>query len=290
MKIFAANLQNKMLAASALLVMILSGGVVFFSSHRQPSTETLIYKTNDLEGPQQVSYGTIDQVVQNSVRLWFKPENIKTYNGRLVEWKDAGPAHLTLKPSFNEGQLSVEKKAGEKIQGVSFEAGLFLKSENISRISVLKSSERIAILTVFKDLKNTKKGSLMDLFGWGDCKNDRYLIHLNNNGSTDFHIGPIDNRIEGRPSPEFQNQLTLGVFIKDQAVMTTAVNGFMNGQRQTKSTFSPDSKYSFMLGSSECGNHFAGQIYEFLLLEFEDPIEVQNAARHLINKYSLDIN
>jgi hypothetical protein len=273
-------------------VLLLFFGLIFLQNNKSlPSTQEPedFNSFNNLGSLQNITYSDSSNDF-SSAQIWFKPENIKSSNGRLIKWTDAGPQHLDLKPNSKKSTIAVVKSEGDKFKSVLLDKNNFIQSEETLRFKVLKQTDKLAVLVVFNPQNLKVQTPLADLFGWGDCSDDRFLAHIQSNNKTDFHMGATSNQLSGIPISIFSNQLNLAVYIRNQNKITSAINGFLTGSRLSKAPFTLANHYPFILGNSACNNGFNGQIYELIVLEFNDVSEVSAAAQYLTKKYSLKIN
>ena len=220
--------------------------------------------------------------------LTFLLDADKAGLGPIDKWVDQGPQKIEFKFSGkNKPVVKINKKTGNK--SVTFSPPGFLQSKPV--LPTFLPDDNFAIFIVFTVFREKEDRNYNDPFNWGDCKENRFLVHVNYSRAITFQMGiPKDglNPIEGA---NFSNQLNLMVIRKKQDDFIIEFNGVVVAYTDKKQTdISREEPMPFRIGNSFCDNGFLGEIAEFAIFKnIQDPSQSNQITKFLAKKYKIKL-
>lgn len=279
---------KRSISSFGIVILILLGAYIFRDIILKSPVDNAF---NDLSTPKSLDFSgaTAQLPSADKITLWLRAGDLTKQkdNTDVTHWTDAGPMKIVFEPLSSAKNPVFKKNAVHGHPAVFFADGAFLEAWSVIGRNLL-SNDSITAFMVFKPNDPSKTGKIQDIFGWGDCVSERFLVHLHG-GTYIFQHGDPLHHTEAHPAKEPYDKYHLAVFNKTADESSIDINGFTEATSRNPNKLDLDRQSIFNIGTSSCGQHFNGEIAEFILIRDLTQQERLAAMLYLSEKYALMI-
>ncbi len=217
-----------------------------------------------------------------NMTLWLKADALGLANGAAVtSWADQSPNGNTVSTAGAPGYYLSKVINGKP--AVYFDGTVDLTRGGVVGTNLASASDN----TLYLVIAHASYDAYTDLLGWGDCVNNRFLVHAPWGGTLVFQMGnpanaSIPYAVPGTYSDtphilEFHRSGNLGELWIDGSVVTTST---MSGGPSVGGTS------TLHIGNSACNNTFTGYVAEIIVFSRAlSAGERATARNYLTGKY-----
>jgi len=221
--------------------------------------------------------------------VYFNSSTIKNVKDgqKIKNWlsdTDGPVLSLDVITAKNEPVYKSNSKDGHA--GVYFDGQSYFEAWNIIGNKII-NSDNLTAIAVFKPDDSTKKlQDLTEIFGWGNCNNNRFFAHLSSD-MINFHFGDPNNRVDSNKISLIPNHYNILVLERRGKIASIELNSAKVGQTETTAALDTTLSASLMVGTSSCGHNFKGEIAELSILKNLSTSEKNSFVKKIMTDYKL---
>ncbi|MGZ3692477.1 MAG: hypothetical protein ACXVAX_13295 [Pseudobdellovibrio sp.] len=283
--------MNKKIYPLFFLFLICVALLVYLITDPVGKTATVNY-ANQLTAPEHLDLSKVQGALpeQKKFTVYFNASSLKKLRDgqKIKTWASDAP-ELPLNLEVITAKSEPTYKAGQKGShaGVYFDGTTYFEAWSVLGNKIIDPNSVSAVVVFKPDLNSNSPQALTELFGWGDCADNRFLAHVSP-GSINFHYGNPNNRVDVTNQALIQGKYNILVLERRENIATVELNNAVVGKMPSSPSLDLTASASLVVGSSTCGHNFHGEIAEFMILKNLSSAEKQSLIKKIITDYKLD--